>query len=385
MSLRCAVALVVTMVMQCACANQMQDFECYDAKHPTMYTGHTTVTETGKQCLMWGSQSPHQTLGVDADDFIDEEFPSNYCRVTLNGDDADKPWCYTTDEYVSWEYCDVPQCSCTGDFVVYGSSCYAYVNTSTSWQDAQTHCSSLGAFLAEVKAADQSDFLPELTLGIVGPATWLGGTYDNVGDMWAWASSGEVMTYTNWVDGEPTYSGNLSHCLYNDVGNGWRADVCTNMIGSICQKTPNELSNGGRVNILANIIDTLQATMENLTNVIEDLTQKEFEQEQELQEARHIESGTFQCGSFEDWTSDPIQTQTHEHTFATVYPAPPTVHVSLATLDTNVNQRQLDVTFAVNGTTSTGFKVVCENHQGRHYSKLWKLDLTWMSIPMNDA
>ena len=47
----------------------------------------------------------------------------------------------------------------------------------------------------------------------------------------------------------------------------------------------------------------------------------------------------------------------HQCTPPTAYLAPPTVHVSLATLETNVSQRTLDVTFNVTVTSNTGFTV----------------------------
>jgi len=372
MSLRCVVALVVIMVMQCAC----QDPECYDAQHPDMYIGHEAVTETGTPCQPWVDQSPHaHTMGDDASDFVDGEFPSNYCRVTLNAeDDAHMPWCYTSDEYVRWEYCDVPQCACTGDFVVYGSSCFAYVNSSTSWLDAQTHCSSLGGFLAEIKATDQSDFIRDLN-PIGGQGAWLGGKFDIYTGKWKWASSGEEMTYTNWAIGEPVHA---KDCLSLREDNMWAADVCSVDCSYLCQKTPHELHNGGRINILGNVVDGLLTAMANMTNVIQDMTQIDNEIRQELLEARHIEHGTFKCGNFDLWTT---YEQNETLTFDTAYLAPPTVHVSLATLDTNVNKRHLDVAFAVIETTYTGFKVECKSKEDRHASKLWELDLTWISIP----
>lgn len=339
------------------------------------------MTETGIPCQIWASQSPHQhTLGDDAGDFQDGEMPANYCRSTL-GEDG-RPWCYTSNEDVDWEYCDVPQCSCTGDFVVYGSSCYAYVNTPASWLDAKTQCSSLGGFLAEVQAFDQSDFLQELTVGVsgLGPTwgAWLGGTNDGLSGQWAWALTGKAMTYTNWAQDEPTNLGSQPKCLQANQHTKWIASGCSTETGFICQKKTNELPNDDRNNILANVVDQNQATLENMAIIIQELIEKENELDDAIQDERHIESGTFQCGTFRNWTSDPVQT--HEETFSYAYLTPPIVHVSLATLNTNVNQRHLDVSFSVNGTTNTGFTVVCENHAGHHYSELWELDLTWISI-----
>jgi len=186
------------------------------------------------------------------------------------------------------------------------------------------------------------------------------------------------MTYTNWAEGEPTNLGSQPKCLQTNQQR-WRASACDTETGFICQKSPNELPNGGRNNILANVVDQQQTTLENLTMIIQQLIEKENKFDDAMREARHVESGAFQCGTFRHWTSQPVQT--YEETFANAYLTPPIVHVSLATLHTNVNQRRLDVTFTLNGTSTTGFKVVCENHAGRHYSKLWKLDLTWISIP----
>uniref|UniRef100_A0A3B4B903 Kringle domain-containing protein n=1 Tax=Periophthalmus magnuspinnatus TaxID=409849 RepID=A0A3B4B903_9GOBI len=76
------------------------------------YRGTVAVTESGKTCQSWSSQTPHKhnrtpdnypckgtdKLGLD----------NNYCR---NPDNERQPWCYTTDPETRWEYCSVPKCS----------------------------------------------------------------------------------------------------------------------------------------------------------------------------------------------------------------------------------------------------------------------------------
>merc|ERR1712045_68386 len=58
----------------------------------------STKTESGKQCQYWNLDYPH------SHDY-NSEGSHNFCR---NPDNAEKPWCYTTDSSKRWEYCDCP-------------------------------------------------------------------------------------------------------------------------------------------------------------------------------------------------------------------------------------------------------------------------------------
>ncbi|CAH1253107.1 PKD1L3 [Branchiostoma lanceolatum] len=70
------------------------------------YRVTVSVTETGKTCQRWDSQTPH------GHDTTPTNYPSsgldeNYCRNTGNRTGV---WCYTTDPSTRWELCDVPVC-----------------------------------------------------------------------------------------------------------------------------------------------------------------------------------------------------------------------------------------------------------------------------------
>ncbi|XP_078608665.1 uncharacterized protein LOC144880404 [Branchiostoma floridae x Branchiostoma japonicum] len=70
------------------------------------YRGTVAVTETGKTCQRWDSQTPH------AHDKTPANYPSsgleeNYCR---NPSGHHTVWCYTTDASKRWERCDIPAC-----------------------------------------------------------------------------------------------------------------------------------------------------------------------------------------------------------------------------------------------------------------------------------
>lgn len=70
------------------------------------YTGHVSVTVTGKTCQLWTSQTPHKHATRDGN-FLWGETQSearNYCREL---DDEGSPWCYTTNPNTKWEPCHI--------------------------------------------------------------------------------------------------------------------------------------------------------------------------------------------------------------------------------------------------------------------------------------
>ncbi|KAF1376903.1 hypothetical protein PFLUV_G00216310 [Perca fluviatilis] len=70
------------------------------------YRGTIAVTESGKTCQSWSSQTP-QKHNRSPDNYPCKGLDSNYCR---NPDNERMPWCYTTDPETRWEYCKVPSC-----------------------------------------------------------------------------------------------------------------------------------------------------------------------------------------------------------------------------------------------------------------------------------
>uniref|UniRef100_A0A8C2WPB7 Plasminogen n=1 Tax=Cyclopterus lumpus TaxID=8103 RepID=A0A8C2WPB7_CYCLU len=70
------------------------------------YRGTIAVTESGKTCQSWSTQTP-QKHNRSPDNYPCKGLDSNYCR---NPDNERKPWCYTTDPETRWEYCKVASC-----------------------------------------------------------------------------------------------------------------------------------------------------------------------------------------------------------------------------------------------------------------------------------
>ncbi|KFQ71307.1 Plasminogen, partial [Phaethon lepturus] len=70
------------------------------------YRGRIAITESGNACQHWNTQFPHRH-GWIPDRYPCKGLEENYCR---NPDGEKRPWCYTINSSVRWEYCALPRC-----------------------------------------------------------------------------------------------------------------------------------------------------------------------------------------------------------------------------------------------------------------------------------
>uniref|UniRef100_A0A7S2MNW0 Kringle domain-containing protein n=1 Tax=Alexandrium andersonii TaxID=327968 RepID=A0A7S2MNW0_9DINO len=80
--------------------SELLPFDCYVNKGAD-YEGLLHMTTSGRTCKNWLKEGtyPATTKGIGN---------HNYCRNPTGS--KDKPWCYTLDPAIAWEYCDVPEC-----------------------------------------------------------------------------------------------------------------------------------------------------------------------------------------------------------------------------------------------------------------------------------
>ncbi|KAM4706427.1 muscle, skeletal receptor tyrosine-protein kinase [Discoglossus pictus] len=71
------------------------------------YQGNVNTTISRIPCQKWSQQSPHRHRRLP-EVFPEMSSSENYCRNP--GGESERPWCYTTDPAVRWEYCSVPKC-----------------------------------------------------------------------------------------------------------------------------------------------------------------------------------------------------------------------------------------------------------------------------------
>lgn len=84
---------------------QCSEVECVSC-NGERYRGPMDHTESGRECQRWDLDEPH-THHYHPKRYTDKGLKDNYCR---NPNGRHRPWCYTTDPNVPWEYCNIKQC-----------------------------------------------------------------------------------------------------------------------------------------------------------------------------------------------------------------------------------------------------------------------------------
>lgn len=69
--------------------------------------GQVNITKTGISCQKWDSQKPHSHF-QPPNVFPQVQNAENYCRNA--GGEEPSPWCYTMNDTVRWQLCDIPLC-----------------------------------------------------------------------------------------------------------------------------------------------------------------------------------------------------------------------------------------------------------------------------------
>jgi len=95
------------------------DTECLSTTYGESYVGEMSHTLSGIECQEWSEQWPHAHSYDDVKYFADYVLDpnielhdiANYCRNPAMSEYVDAhPWCYTTNEEVVKEFCDIPRC-----------------------------------------------------------------------------------------------------------------------------------------------------------------------------------------------------------------------------------------------------------------------------------
>ncbi|CAL4066521.1 unnamed protein product, partial [Meganyctiphanes norvegica] len=71
------------------------------------YFGKQNVTHDGIPCQRWDAQEPHSHTRPP-NIFPEIQNGEDYCRNA--GGEESKPWCYTMNEKVRWQHCEIPPC-----------------------------------------------------------------------------------------------------------------------------------------------------------------------------------------------------------------------------------------------------------------------------------
>jgi len=86
-----------------------------------------------------------------------------------------------------------------------------------TWIEAQNSCRSINSNLTSIHSADENDFVSETGSASGSSFVWIGlNNFNSADERYEWAD-GSNLTYTNWLDGEPSNSGNIENCTALNV------------------------------------------------------------------------------------------------------------------------------------------------------------------------
>ena len=118
-----------------------------------------------------------------------------------------------------------------------GDICYSYMTDVKTWTDADTVCTLLGGYMAEVRTEEQNRYIEGILYERAsGNNVWLGATDQVTEGSWYWATSDTTLSFSYWGDGQPG-SGRGGNCLmFSDHDKHWADGDCGVKLPFICQR-----------------------------------------------------------------------------------------------------------------------------------------------------
>ncbi|KAM8872531.1 uncharacterized protein ACB058_004460 isoform 1-T1 [Synchiropus picturatus] len=161
----------------------------------------------------------------------------------------------TSDEFGKWKshacryerpyMCKRPlNTICPPGWLSFSGSCYwiSNINMLTTWNEAQTKCSDIGAHLLIINSQEEQFFingkLPDYHQVDI-PDIWIGLSDKDHDGTFKWVDKSDV-TFSNYGDGWPTNTPNLWDCGQIYTGNydgKWETTNCFKSLGYVCEMT----------------------------------------------------------------------------------------------------------------------------------------------------
>ncbi|CAG0904972.1 unnamed protein product, partial [Cyprideis torosa] len=90
--------------------------KCTPDKEGREYQGTIDVTGSGRKCWKWSDEAGRR-VGTASESSGGKEITHNYCRRTGRDYYVQTAWCFTEDPKVVWEYCSIPPCHASDEFI----------------------------------------------------------------------------------------------------------------------------------------------------------------------------------------------------------------------------------------------------------------------------
>ncbi|KAK8734902.1 hypothetical protein OTU49_005721, partial [Cherax quadricarinatus] len=121
------------------------------------------------------------------------------------------------------------------EYLAYNDACYKPMNTTKSWQEAESACVNEGAHLASVHDLSEDALMWVLTQESAVDDAWLGFNNLQSQQVYKWCDGWPTM-YTNWDRDQPNATSSDNNCVRVNVHNGrWSAENCEEVRPFICK------------------------------------------------------------------------------------------------------------------------------------------------------
>lgn len=156
-----------------------------------------------------------------------------------------------------WVYSDKVEFSVSdgGDFAPvvgseYNGSRYELYNVRIPWYEAKAKCEELGGHLVVITSELENEAVGELVSQGGRHSYWMGMSDNDTEGMWV-SVTGEVLTYENWMEGEPNNQNDEDYAVIRNVdGKTWNdaGDTYHNVLaGFICEYETEDNTDDGHI------------------------------------------------------------------------------------------------------------------------------------------
>ncbi|XP_025099663.1 perlucin-like protein [Pomacea canaliculata] len=135
--------------------------------------------------------------------------------------------------------CATSSCTCPPSWTAWRSSCYVFISQRLQWLEAASLCMVFGGHLAEINSRDENIFVRNMISSHNVFFSWLGINDIARDGQWVLSSSGQPLTYWNWVAGEPNNAHGVTEACGGMYRDGrWNDDECvrSRTFTSVCER-----------------------------------------------------------------------------------------------------------------------------------------------------
>ncbi|XP_062605322.1 hepatic lectin-like [Saccostrea cucullata] len=122
---------------------------------------------------------------------------------------------------------------CPTSWRINGEKKYCFVNNPLKWHAAKASCIWMEAHLLEIENEAEQNLIQNKASG---DRWWMGGTDEESEGTFIWVHSNTTLSYTNWLQGEPSNGDTGENCVEMLTEGVWNDKNCDSSTYYICEK-----------------------------------------------------------------------------------------------------------------------------------------------------